>query len=72
MFTNHYPIEDMDTLHAHVMEYQDNLLEAVEYLSNIYPSNDCQKLLTHLREEVNTLPYKTLTVFYAQHEDFSV
>lgn len=72
MFTNHYTIEDMSVLHAHVIEYQSKLLNEIEYLTNIYPSDECQKLLQRLKEEVQTLPYKTLTVFYAEHEDTSV
>lgn len=74
MFTNHYSIEDIEQLHAHVLDYQSDLLTTIDTLGKVFPSDECQTLLSRIKEEVETLPYKTHTVFYAEYlnEDISI
>ena len=67
MFSNHYEITDMDSLHSHVSDYQSNLLNTIEAFKGAYPSDESQALLNALHQEVEVLPYSKLTVFYAKH-----
>ena len=69
MFTNHYSIEDISQLHSLVLEYQDNLLNTIDTLGKVFPSDECETLLSRIKEEVETLPYKTHTIFYAEYDD---
>ena len=75
MFTNHYSIEDTLQLHSLVLEYQDSLLDTIDTLGKVFPSDECETLLSRIKEEVETLPYKTHTIFYAEYdndEDISI
>lgn len=67
MFSNHYEITDMDTLHSHVLDYQSNLLNTIEAFKGAYLSDESQALLNELQQEVGVLPYGKLSVFYAEH-----
>ena len=51
MFTNHYSIEDTLQLHSLVLEYQDNLLNTIDTLGKVFPSDECQTLLSRIKEE---------------------
>ena len=69
MYTNHYSIEDTLQLHSLVLEYQDNLLDTIDTLGKVFPSDECETLRSRIKEEVETLPYKTHTIFYAEYDD---
>lgn len=68
MFSNHYEITDMDSLHSHVLDYQSNLLNTIEVFKGAYPSDESQTLLNALQQEVEVLPYSKLSVFYAERQ----
>ena len=66
MLSKSYEISDMEQLHEHVLEYQNNLLDAIETLRNSVNNPEAHHVLDKLQIEVEELPYKKLSIFYAE------
>lgn len=68
MLSKAYEIKDMEELHEHVQDYQENLLDSIDTLRNTCNHPKAHYVLDKLQEQVEVLPYKKMAIFYSEHE----
>lgn len=64
MLSNAYEIHNMEQLHEHIQDYQDNLLDSIENLRTSRNHPEAHYVLNKLQEQVEILPYKKMSIFY--------
>lgn len=63
------PIETLEQMHEHWLDYVDDIVSAIEVAKLMHPDDTVYHALNQVQQVATQLPYDWDTTYYVQHND---